>query len=74
MRGAILPLTQYAFMAWCSVKHRDFNFCLYLFIVVQPVPRAARSVLGRSNTGIAGSNPARGMDVYPLLSVFCCPV
>jgi hypothetical protein len=30
MRGAILPLPQYVFMAWCSVKrkHRD-NFTLY---------------------------------------------
>jgi len=29
MRGTILPLPQYAFMAWCSVKkkHRD-NFTL----------------------------------------------
>jgi hypothetical protein len=29
MRGAILPLPQYAFIAWCLVKHRDnftFNF------------------------------------------------
>jgi hypothetical protein len=27
MCGAILPLPQYVFMAWCSVKHRDnFNF------------------------------------------------
>jgi hypothetical protein len=25
MRGAIPPLSQYAFMAWCLVKHRD-NF------------------------------------------------
>jgi hypothetical protein len=24
-----------------------------------------RSVFGRSNTGIVGSNPARGMDVCP---------
>jgi hypothetical protein len=23
MRGAIPPLFQYAFMAWCLVKHRD---------------------------------------------------
>jgi hypothetical protein len=23
MRGAIPPLPQYSFMAWCSVKHRD---------------------------------------------------
>jgi hypothetical protein len=26
MRGAIPPLLQYAFMAWCLVKHRDFTF------------------------------------------------
>jgi hypothetical protein len=25
MRGAIPPLSQYAFMAWCLFKHRD-NF------------------------------------------------
>jgi len=33
MRGAIHPLLQYAFMAWCLVKHRDnFTFTLaYLF-------------------------------------------
>jgi hypothetical protein len=24
--------------------------------------------------GIMGSNPARGMDVCPRLSVLCCPV
>jgi hypothetical protein len=24
MSGAIPPLFQYAFMAWCLVKHRDF--------------------------------------------------
>jgi hypothetical protein len=26
MRGAIPPLTQYIFMAWCLVKHMDFSF------------------------------------------------
>jgi hypothetical protein len=32
MRGAIPPLLQYVFMAWCLVKHRDnFNFTLYNF-------------------------------------------
>jgi hypothetical protein len=25
MRGAIPPLLQYVFMAWCSVNHRDFT-------------------------------------------------
>jgi hypothetical protein len=31
MRGAIPPLTQYAFMAWCFVKHRN-NFTYYLLL------------------------------------------
>jgi hypothetical protein len=30
--------------------------------------------LGRLVAGIVGSNPAQGMDVYPRLSVLCCPV
>jgi hypothetical protein len=34
----------------------------------------ARTVFSRSNTGIVGSNPARGMDVYLHFSVLCCPV
>jgi hypothetical protein len=36
MRGAIPPLTQYAFMAWCSVKkkHMD-NFIFTLFLSSQ---------------------------------------
>jgi hypothetical protein len=32
MSGTIPPLPQYAFIAWCSVKHRD-NFLLYLNFV-----------------------------------------
>jgi hypothetical protein len=32
------------------------------------------TVFGRSNIGIAGSNPVRGMDVCPCFSVFCGPV
>jgi hypothetical protein len=32
MSGAIPPLPQYAFMAWCLVKHRDnFTFTLVRF-------------------------------------------
>jgi hypothetical protein len=34
----------------------------------------ASTVFGRSNIGIAGSNPARGMDVCLCFSVLCCPV
>jgi hypothetical protein len=29
MRGAIPPLPQYVFMAWCLVEHRD-NFAFYM--------------------------------------------
>jgi hypothetical protein len=28
MRGAITPLHQYVFVAWCLVKDRDFTFYL----------------------------------------------
>jgi hypothetical protein len=34
----------------------------------------ASAVFGRSNIGIAGSNPTRGMDVCLRLSVLCCPM
>jgi hypothetical protein len=34
MRGAIPPLPQYVFMAWCLVKHRD-NFTFYFIISKQ---------------------------------------
>jgi hypothetical protein len=34
----------------------------------------ANTVFGRSNIGIAGSNPARGMDICLRFSVLCCPV
>jgi hypothetical protein len=33
MNGAIPPLPQYAFMAWCS-EHRD-NFTFYLYFTFQ---------------------------------------
>jgi hypothetical protein len=45
---------------------------------IRPVPMAeqseARTVFGRSNTGIVGSNRTRGIDVCPHFSVLCCPV
>jgi hypothetical protein len=31
-------------------------------------------VLGRFDTGIVGSNPARGMHACLCISVLCCPV
>jgi hypothetical protein len=43
-----------------------------------PVSMAEQSktctVYDRLNIGIAGSNPASGMDVCPCVSVLCCPV
>jgi hypothetical protein len=45
---------------------------------IPPISIAERSetstVFGRSNVEIAGSNPARGMDVCLRFSVLCCPV
>jgi hypothetical protein len=35
MRGAIPPLHQYVFMAWCLAKHRDnFSFVCLLSVTV----------------------------------------
>jgi hypothetical protein len=34
----------------------------------------ACTVYDRSNIGIVGSNPDRVMDVWPRVSVLCCPV
>jgi hypothetical protein len=52
------------------------NVCSYTS--TPPVSMAERSkantVFGRSNIGIASSNPARGMDVCLCFSVLCCPV
>jgi hypothetical protein len=31
MRGAVLPLPQYAFMVWCLVKHRGNFITEYLY-------------------------------------------
>jgi hypothetical protein len=35
MRGAILPLLQYSFMAWCSVKKAQGQMYLYLYQAVK---------------------------------------
>jgi hypothetical protein len=36
MSGAVLPLPQYAFMAWCLVKHRDnFTFLRLHGVIVK---------------------------------------
>jgi hypothetical protein len=46
--------------------------------LTEPVSMAERSkpstVFGRSNIGIAVSNPARGMDVCLCFCVLCWPV
>jgi hypothetical protein len=35
MRGAIPPLHQYVFTAWCLVKHRDnFTFTFIIIIII----------------------------------------
>jgi hypothetical protein len=58
----------------------DVGEILKFFVQEQGVrvSKAARSkastVFGHSNIRIAGSNPARGMDVCLCFSVLCCPV
>jgi hypothetical protein len=45
--------------------------------LVLPIPVAARSkawVCGLLVAGIAGSNPAEGVDVFVCVYMLCCPV
>jgi hypothetical protein len=37
MGGAILPFSQYAFMAWCSVKKIEGLYLLYLYLQLSTV-------------------------------------
>jgi len=63
-----------------STHHPPFDHPHYIRwrVKIWPAPVAAQSklrmVLNHSNTGIIGSNPARGMDVCPCFVVLCCLV
>jgi hypothetical protein len=53
MRGAVPPLRQYVFMAWCLVKHRD-NFTSFTFtkrFMVQLILLQKLSALTEVNLG-----------------------
>jgi hypothetical protein len=63
MNGAIPPLSQYAFMAWCVVKHRD-NFTSTLRYAVT---RAAYQM--RSEEETVFSHDARRMLRFAETSV-----
>jgi len=46
MRGAIPPLPQYVFMAWCLVKHRDnFTFPFYAIRTVNIFSRFSNALV-----------------------------
>ena len=52
-----------------------FHMVTYLYLGLRPIPVSVRPkawVCCRSPAGIAGSNPAAGMDIC--LSVVCCQV
>jgi hypothetical protein len=53
MSGAIIPLPQYAFMAWYSVKkkHRDkFTFTFYVFSYENTLRKCTKMNFGSSVT------------------------
>jgi hypothetical protein len=60
MRGAIPPLPQYAFMAWCIVKHRD-NFTFYLTIICS----CSRKFYFISVTASHRDEPLLSLATYP---------
>jgi hypothetical protein len=48
MREAIPPLFQYAFMAWCLVKHKDFKCNKFMpkrKLLLLPPPLAAAAAI-----------------------------
>jgi hypothetical protein len=57
MRGAIHPLSQYVFMAWCLVTHRDkftFFYLWYNNVVFHNILAYGLSAIGRKEClGIA---------------------
>jgi hypothetical protein len=54
-------------------RHLRVDLCKSSLPVPVAAQRKSRTVFGRSNTVTAGSNPARGMDVFAFFSVLCCP-
>jgi hypothetical protein len=49
MHGAIPPLPQYVFMAWCLAKYRD-NFTFYFYLEIEEathVRKAYKVLLGQ---------------------------
>jgi hypothetical protein len=56
MRGAIPPLPQYVFMAWCLVKHRDnFTFLPFKRDVVNGKFKVAHSEELHDLCGVNGT-------------------
>jgi hypothetical protein len=51
MRGAILPLHQYTFMAWCLVKQRD-NFTFLLIFISNHIHREEETLIEVENVGL----------------------
>jgi hypothetical protein len=48
MRGAIPPLSQYAFMVWCSIKAQG-QLYLHLYVVCMGETRNAYILVGKLN-------------------------
>jgi hypothetical protein len=86
MRGAIPPLPQYVFMAWCLGKHRDsftsLPLCKSKYIVVADVPKhhsimAYRGAQARLHTLVLAGDEL-SVDIVPhntprmcILQVMC---
>jgi hypothetical protein len=63
-----------AVTTWYSRHLLNCSRCSRYGLLPMAARSKARTVFSRWNTGIAGSNSARGMHVCPCFSVLCCPV
>jgi hypothetical protein len=64
MRGAVSPLPQHAFMAWCSVKKTQAQLYLYLYTVINPC-KISRGIQ-KSSVNVSKMCSLLNGCVYPL--------
>jgi hypothetical protein len=73
----IVPCWFYALSLKSPMICDVFRYCLVLVRVFSEQVLAAavlKAPVLLLKHGIVGSSPSRGIDVFPRISVFCCPV
>jgi hypothetical protein len=64
MRGAIPPLPQYVFMAWCLVKHTD-NLYIYMYTCIRYTVMTRFAPLGSRKSGLQQMRVRSARPLHP---------